>query len=75
MNSSFVVYVDESGDEGFVFNGDGSGSSRWFVLSAAVILDPAVGAGNPFYLSDFSGLSVISWFTYQVNARFCAKPL
>ena len=37
MNSSFVVYVDESGDEGFVFNGDGSGSSRWFVLSAAVI--------------------------------------
>jgi len=37
MNSSFVVYIDESGDEGFVFNGNGSGSSRWFVLSAAVI--------------------------------------
>lgn len=37
MNPSFVVYIDESGDEGFVFNGDGSGSSRWFVLSAAVI--------------------------------------
>lgn len=29
--------VDESGDEGFVFNEDGTGSSRWFVLSAAVI--------------------------------------
>lgn len=37
MNPSFVDYIDESGDEGFVFNGDGSGSSRWFVLSAAVI--------------------------------------
>ena len=35
--SSFVVYIDESGDEGFVFNNDGSGSSRWLVLSAAVI--------------------------------------
>jgi hypothetical protein len=34
---SFVVYIDESGDEGFVFREDGSGSSRWFVLSAAVI--------------------------------------
>lgn len=37
MKSSFVVYIDESGDEGFVFRPDGSGSSRWFVLSAAVI--------------------------------------
>jgi len=37
MKSSFVVYIDESGDEGFVFKEDGSGSSRWFVLSAAVI--------------------------------------
>jgi len=37
MKPSFVVYVDESGDEGFVFKEDGSGSSRWFVLSAAVI--------------------------------------
>jgi len=37
MHPSFMVYIDESGDEGFVFNGDGSGSSRWFVLSAAVI--------------------------------------
>ncbi len=35
--TDFVVYIDESGDEGFVFNDDGSGSSRWFVLSAAVI--------------------------------------
>jgi hypothetical protein len=33
---SFVAYVDESGDEGFTFNADGTGSSRWFVLSAAV---------------------------------------
>lgn len=37
MNSSFVVYVDESGDEGFVFKPDGSGSSRWFVISAVVV--------------------------------------
>jgi hypothetical protein len=37
MKPSFVAYVDESGDEGFVFNPDGTGSSRWFVLSAAVI--------------------------------------
>lgn len=36
MPSSFVTYIDESGDEGFVFKPDGSGSSRWFVLSAAV---------------------------------------
>ena len=36
-SSSFTVYIDESGDEGFIFNADGSGSSRWFVLSAAVI--------------------------------------
>lgn len=37
MKPSFIAYVDESGDEGFVFRSDGSGSSRWFVLSAAVI--------------------------------------
>ena len=37
MKPSFVAYIDESGDEGFVFKDDGSGSSRWFVLSAAVI--------------------------------------
>ncbi len=37
MKPSFIAYVDESGDEGFVFNADGCGSSRWFVLSAAVI--------------------------------------
>lgn len=36
MTCSFIAYVDESGDEGFTFNEDGSGSSRWFVLSAAV---------------------------------------
>ncbi|MCB1093507.1 MAG: DUF3800 domain-containing protein [Verrucomicrobiae bacterium] len=34
---SFTAYIDEAGDEGFVFKDDGSGSSRWFVLSAAVI--------------------------------------
>jgi uncharacterized protein DUF3800 len=33
MSSSFVVYIDESGDEGFAF---GKGSSEWFVLSAVV---------------------------------------
>lgn len=37
MKPSFVAYIDESGDEGFVFNEDGTGSSRWFVLSAVVI--------------------------------------
>ena len=37
MSASFRVYIDESGDEGFVFKPDGSGSSRWLVLSAAVI--------------------------------------
>lgn len=36
MASSFIAYVDESGDEGFTFNADGTGSSRWLVLSAAV---------------------------------------
>jgi hypothetical protein len=35
-NASFKVYIDESGDEGFVFKPDGSGSSRWLVLSALV---------------------------------------
>jgi len=34
---SFKVYVDESGDEGFVFHADGSGSRRWLVLSAVVV--------------------------------------
>lgn len=35
--TSFVAYIDESGDEGFTFRDDGSGSSRWFVLSALVV--------------------------------------
>lgn len=35
--SAFRVYIDESGDEGFVFHPDGSGSSRWFVLSGVVV--------------------------------------
>jgi hypothetical protein len=34
--SSFRAYIDESGDEGFRFREDGSGSSRWFVISALV---------------------------------------
>ena len=34
--TGFVAYIDESGDEGFVFKPDGYGSSRWFVLSAVV---------------------------------------
>ena len=37
MSSSFVAYIDESGDEGFTFREDGSGSSRWLVLSALVM--------------------------------------
>lgn len=37
MSSSFVVYIDESGDEGFKFGPEGAGgSSTWFVLSAAI---------------------------------------
>lgn len=36
MKASFRVYIDESGDEGFVFKPDGSGSSRWLVLSALI---------------------------------------
>lgn len=35
--ASFRAYIDESGDEGFIFNEDGAGSSRWFVISALVI--------------------------------------
>lgn len=37
MTTSFVAYIDESGDEGFTFRPDGSGSSRWLVLSALVM--------------------------------------
>jgi len=37
MSSGLVAFVDESGDEGFVFRPDGSGSSRWFVISAVVM--------------------------------------
>jgi hypothetical protein len=32
--ASFVVYIDESGDEGFKF---AAGSTEWFILSAVVI--------------------------------------
>jgi len=33
-NHTFVVHIDESGDEGFRF---GQGSSEWFVLSAVIV--------------------------------------
>ncbi|HDX0800646.1 DUF3800 domain-containing protein [Stenotrophomonas maltophilia] len=33
---AFNVYIDESGDEGFQFRDNNRGSSRWFVLSAAI---------------------------------------
>jgi hypothetical protein len=33
MSATFVVYIDESGDEGFSFD---RGSSEWFVLSAVI---------------------------------------
>ena len=36
MASSFVIYVDESGDEGFKFKEKASGSSEWFVLTAVI---------------------------------------
>jgi hypothetical protein len=36
MTVSFTVYIDESGDEGFVFLPNEQGSSRWLVLSAVV---------------------------------------
>lgn len=36
MTASFTVYIDESGDEGFVFRPNEQGSSRWLVLSAVV---------------------------------------
>lgn len=37
MKPEYVVYVDESGDEGFKFLDGELGSSRWFVLSAVVV--------------------------------------
>ncbi|MFN0055546.1 MAG: DUF3800 domain-containing protein [Planctomycetales bacterium] len=36
MTTSFTAYIDESGDEGFVFDRVGQGSSEWFVLTAVV---------------------------------------
>lgn len=36
MPSSFRIYIDESGDEGFAFKPAGAGSSEWFVISAAI---------------------------------------
>ena len=37
VKASFTVYIDESGDEGFVFQPNERGSSRWLVLSAVVL--------------------------------------
>lgn len=37
MSCAFVAYIDEAGDEGFKFLEGERGSSRWFVLSAAVV--------------------------------------
>jgi hypothetical protein len=37
MTTSFVAYIDESGDEGFKFLPNEQGSSRWFVLSALLL--------------------------------------
>lgn len=34
--TGFYVYIDESGDEGFVFAQPNQGSSHWFVISAVV---------------------------------------
>lgn len=34
MNNTFTVYIDESGDEGFLFD---SGSSSWFIISAVIV--------------------------------------
>lgn len=45
MAASFLAYVDESGDEGFTFRADGTGSSRWLILSGVVCRqtsDPSV---------------------------------
>lgn len=36
MAASFTAYIDESGDEGFIFLPGEKGSSRWLVLSAVV---------------------------------------
>ena len=36
VTSSFIAYIDESGDEGFKYFADRPGSTHWFVLSAAV---------------------------------------
>lgn len=37
MKPEYIVYIDESGDEGFKFQDGEKGSSRWFVLSAVVV--------------------------------------
>jgi hypothetical protein len=36
VTTSYSVYIDESGDEGFVFLPEEKGSSRWLVVSAVV---------------------------------------
>jgi hypothetical protein len=37
MAHQFNVYIDESGDEGFVFEEFPKGSSKWFVISALIV--------------------------------------
>src|SRR5579863_10724023 len=37
MAHQFNVYIDESGDEGFVFDEFPKGSSKWFVISALIV--------------------------------------
>lgn len=37
MAHKFVVYIDESGDEGFKFDTFPKGSTHWFVLSALIV--------------------------------------
>jgi hypothetical protein len=37
MASSYRIYIDESGDEGFSFKPHAGGSSEWFVLSALIV--------------------------------------
>jgi len=41
MTHSFVVCIDESGDQGFTFAGENL-SSQWFVLSGVIALSKSV---------------------------------
>ncbi|MDH7478692.1 MAG: DUF3800 domain-containing protein [Syntrophomonadaceae bacterium] len=37
MTKRFTAYIDESGDEGFTWKDDGSGSTQWFFMVAFVV--------------------------------------